>query len=109
MSDESKQQHTALETWIIGAVEAGMPEGTIEQKLRIGILLLQSRAQEQRNFSTMLMMNNPRNMSIREVYQIMVDREHRLEEIALKWANGSWPPEAGSTKDTVGEPLVRLN
>lgn len=108
MSDQTKPQHTALETWVIGAVEAGFPEGTTADKLRLGILLIQSRAQEQRNYSTMLMYQNPRNTIILEVARLMIDREHRLEEIALRWAEGSWPPEPGSTKDTQGQPLVTL-
>ncbi len=104
----SDAKHTALETWIIGAVEAGFPEGTLEQKLRLGIVILQSRSQELRNYSTMMIRDNPRNVSVVQMSRLMIDREHRLEEIALRWAGGSWPPEAGSTRDTKGEPMVTL-
>lgn len=104
----SEPKRTNLEIWAIGAVEAGFPEGTEDDKRRLAILLVQARAQEARNLSTMFAMNNPRNTVVLQMAKHMMNREHRLEEIGLAWATGPWPPNEGSTEGTEGQPLVTL-
>lgn len=99
---------TALETWTMEAVNAVLPEGTDEQKQRLAILMIQGRAKECRTIATELQFKNPTNQVAQAIALYLIDREHALERVGMKWAE-KWPPEDGAVESEIqGERLVRL-
>lgn len=105
----SETKRTALETWTMEVVNAVLPEGTSEQQQRLACAIMQGRAKECRSLSAMFKMSNPTNPIVDEVCRHMIERETKLEQIALKWAEpAGWPPPEGVTAEAAKEKLVQL-
>jgi len=97
---------TAIEQWTIEAINAVLPDGTPEQQQRLACVIIQARAKEARTLATELTMKNQGNPAVQAIALHLIDREHKLEAIGLKWAE-CWPP-AESKVEAEDSRIVRV-
>lgn len=99
----------ALETKISEAVEAILPEGNGQQKLRLAVSMIEERAEECAHLATMLLLRNPGNRLVAEIALGIRDRHDRLQMEAVRVASeGVWPPGTELRPDGDEENIVRL-
>lgn len=100
---------TAIEQWTMEAINAVLPDGTPEQKQALACVMIQGRAKELRTVATDLQLRNAGNQTVQAIALKLIDREHKLERIGLKWAAPrGWPPGEGSTSELEPTGLVSL-